>query len=51
MDGRGFDVGVSDPFLFVCKQKILDEEFASKRETFRTILIGKKVAVNQFHLL
>jgi hypothetical protein len=26
MDGRRFDVGVSDPFLFVCKQNQLDKQ-------------------------
>jgi hypothetical protein len=54
MDGRRFDVGVSDPFLFVCiKNKDLDEfrwtnEIKTRR---RTIFIRIKVAVNHFHLL
>jgi hypothetical protein len=26
MDGRRFDVGVSDPFLVVCKQNQLDKQ-------------------------
>ncbi len=37
MDGRRFDVGVSDPFLFVCKQKELDNQNSktNKRERRR----------------
>ncbi len=51
MDGRRFDVGVSDPFLFVCKQNQLGKTITSKNSTRRTILISQKVAVNHFHLL
>ncbi len=54
MDGRRFDVDISNPFLFVCiKNKDLDElrwtnEIKTRR---RTILIRKKVTINHFHLL
>ncbi len=51
MDGRRFDVGVSDPFLFFCKQKRFRWTISNKIKTWRTILISKKVAVNHFHYL
>jgi hypothetical protein len=53
MDGGWFDVDVSDKFLFVCKQKELDNQNSktNKRETRRTILIIIKVAVKCFNLL
>ncbi len=51
MDRRRFDVGVSNPFLFVCKQNQLGKTITNTNSRQRTILIGIKVAVNHFHLL
>ena len=52
MDGRRFDVGVTNPFLFVCQLKNnlkIVNEFEYKQHV-DTILIRKEIAVNHFHL-
>jgi hypothetical protein len=52
MDGRWFDVDVSDPFLFVCqiKKRIGPSVYQSNKKHADTIVIREKIAVNHFHL-
>jgi hypothetical protein len=50
MDGRRFDVDVSDPFLNVYKQTVYDwnKSITNEIKTRRTILIRIKVTVKRF---